>query len=118
MNHDEWLARADVYALDALDGEELREFEAHLAAGCGPCEARLRETREALTLLPRSLAPATPPPQVKSRLLAEITPRVVQRETRLGARWLWWGMGAGAVATAGLIIVLGWSLVTTRQALV
>ena len=27
-------------------------------------------------------------------------------------------MGAGAVATAGLIIVLGWSLVTTRQALV
>jgi len=117
MNHDEWLAQADVYALDALDGEELREFEAHLAAGCGQCEAHLRETREALTLLPRSLAPVTPPPEVKPRLLAQIAPRGVRRETRQTPGWLWWGLGAGAVAAAGLIIVLGWSLIATRQAL-
>jgi anti-sigma-K factor RskA len=117
MNHDEWLARADVYALDALDGQELREFEAHLAAGCEPCEAHLRETREALTLLPRSLAPVTPPPEIKSRLLTQIAPRADHRETSPGPRWLWWGMGAGAVAAAGLIIVLSWSLVSTRQAL-
>jgi anti-sigma-K factor RskA len=117
MNHEEWLTRADTYALDALDGEELREFEAHLAAGCGPCEARLRDTREALTFLPRSLVPVPPPPEVKSRLLARLPPHPVQREMDRRPAWLWWWLGAGAMVAAAVIIALGWSMIATRQAL-
>ena len=33
MAHEEWLERAEIYGLSALDGDELTQFEAHLAAG-------------------------------------------------------------------------------------
>ena len=32
MAHEEWLERAEIYGLSALDGDELTQFEAHLAA--------------------------------------------------------------------------------------
>lgn len=118
MNHDEWLERAEIYALGALDEEELTRFEAHLASGCPLCETHVVETREALTLLPRSLTPLAPPPAVKARLLDQIAgeaaPPALERP-RPG--WLWWGMGAGALAAAGLLLALGWNLSTTRREL-
>ncbi|HSB70542.1 MAG TPA: anti-sigma factor [Candidatus Methylomirabilis sp.] len=117
MNHEEWLAQAEIYALGALDGAELTQFEAHLAAGCGPCEARVREAREALLLLPRSLPPVSPPPAVKARLLSQITPGESRRQPRLRPAWFSWGMGVAWVAAASLLIVLGWSLFATRQAI-
>jgi anti-sigma-K factor RskA len=70
--HEHWLERGDTYALGALDGEELKDFEAHLAAGCAICEAYVRETREALLLLHRTLTPMTPAPSVKARVLEDI----------------------------------------------
>ncbi len=118
MKHVEWLEQAEIYALGALDGEELTQFEAHLASGCPHCEHHVREAREVLTLLPQSLPPLTPPPDIKARLLDQITPAVtppMRESTR--PRWVWWGMSAGAFATAGLLITLGWSLYTTRQEL-
>ena len=72
MNHDQWLEQADVYAAGALDGRELAEFEAHLATGCAICAERLRETREALALLPRSLPEVPPPPALRARVLDAI----------------------------------------------
>ena len=66
MAHEEWLERAEIYGLSALDGDELIQFEAHLAAGCPVCEGHVRETRESLAVLARSLAPLTPPQQVKA----------------------------------------------------
>jgi anti-sigma-K factor RskA len=117
MNHEEWLARAEIYALGALDGEELTQFEAHLATGCAPCEAHLRETREAILLLPRSIPPVAPPPAAKARLLSRIAEEAPRRQARSRPEWLWWGMGTAAVAAASLVIVLGWSLLTTRQAI-
>lgn len=116
MNHSEWLERAEIYALGALDGEELRQFEAHLAAGCASCETRLRETREALTLLPRALAPVAPPPGARARLLNQIAAEGARPEGRRPG-WLWWGIGAGAAAAAGLLIALGWNLSVMRQEL-
>ena len=41
MNHEEWLERAEIYAAGALDGAELAEFEAHLAAGCAAMRSEL-----------------------------------------------------------------------------
>jgi len=116
MNHDEWLERAEMYALGALDVEEAIQFEAHLASRCGLCEDHLRETREALTLVPRSLTPLSPPPAAKARLLAQVSGEAAPViPVRPRPRWLWWGMSAGAFAAAGLLITLSWTLVTTRQ---
>ena len=118
MNHDEWLERADIYALGALDGEELTRFEAHLSAGCDACEHRLRETRETLTLLPRSLVALAPPPAAKTRLFQRIEregPAVTPIPARPRPQWIWWGGWAGALAAAGLLVAVSWNLSTTRD---
>ena len=70
--HENWLEQSEIYSLGALDGQELRDFEAHLEAGCAICDAYRRETSETLNLLHRSLRPAHPPPAVKTRLMNQI----------------------------------------------
>ena len=77
------------YALGALDGDELRELAAHLAAGCPACEGELRrlaaeveDLAAAAAELPESLAAEAPQilGGVKRRLLAELPrhPRLAQ----------------------------------------
>ena len=69
------------YALGALDGDELRELAAHLAAGCPACEGELRrlaaeveDLAAAAAELPESLAAEAPEilGGVKRRLLADL----------------------------------------------
>jgi anti-sigma-K factor RskA len=117
MNHQDWLAQADIYALGALDGDELTAFEAHLAAGCPECEHQIHTAREALTLLPRSLTPVAPPPTVRQRVLAQIAAEAVapQPVKRLPKRH-WWMIGVSALA-AGLLIALSYNVYHTRQEL-
>jgi anti-sigma-K factor RskA len=78
------------YALGALDGDELRELAAHLAAGCPACEGELRrlaaeveDLAAAAAELPESLAAEAPEilGGVKLRLLAELPrqPRLAER---------------------------------------
>src|SRR5581483_11967810 len=98
MNHEEWLERAEIYALGALDGEELQQFEAHAQAAA-------------------SLAPAKPPPHVKTELMRHIgaqTDAPVRERPRF--RWSW-PVGIGALAAAGLVLVLSWQLIDTRKKL-
>jgi anti-sigma-K factor RskA len=118
MNHEEWLAQADIYTLGALDGDELTAFEAHLAAGCPDCEQQIHITREALTLLPRSLTPVAPPPRLRELVLAQVAadtpePQPVMRLPRRR----WWTMGLGALAAAGVLIGLSYNVYHTRQEL-
>ena len=89
MNHEVWLAQADIYAVGALDGDELTAFEAHLVAGCPECERHIVTTREALTLLPHALELVTPPPTVKERLLTQIAAETAEPQpvTRFPRRW-------------------------------
>jgi len=124
MNHEQWLEQADVYALGALDGEEQRLFEAHLATGCAICAARLRDTREALTIMPKALPEAPPPPALRARVLERIAAErppaaapVVLRPERDRRRVLGWAGWAGLAAAAALLIVVNAQLRTTRQEL-
>ena len=69
---DLWITRIgwnwqDVYAAEALDGEDLSEFNVHLAAGCPLCQARIRETHEALAGISFSLEPISPAPALKEK---------------------------------------------------
>lgn len=117
MNHEEWLERAEIYALGALDGEELKQFEAHLASGCAQCEEFLRDSREALAQAAASLEPVAPPARVKTELLRRIgaqTAAPVRERPRF--RWSW-PVGIGALAAAGLVLVLSWQLIDTRKKL-
>ena len=116
MNHEEWLERAEIYALGALDGAELRDFEAHLASGCAECEGRLRHSREPLAAMAGSLAPVAPPPSVKTELLRRIGAESTAPERERRFRWSW-PVGVGALAAAGLVLALTWNLVTTRKQL-
>lgn len=71
-DHEHWQAQGEIYALGALEGDELKNFEAHLASGCQICQAYLRETCEALLLLHRVITPMTPAAAVKTRVMEQI----------------------------------------------
>lgn len=115
MSHDHqyWREQGDLYALDALDGQELKEFEAHLASGCADCEAHLAATRESLTMLHQTLQPITPSAAVKARIADQIAsetvvalperPQTSRRSWRIITGTLAAGI-AGAVLAGALVI--------------
>ncbi len=112
----EWSALA---AVGALDGDEQRRFQAHLAAGCGECERGLAEMTTAAASLPLALPIAHPPAHVRDRLLARVgeasgaarSDRVVRG--RPARRWRW----GAAVAVAAGLAALTWGIWDTRAAL-
>ncbi len=71
-DHQHWTEKSEIYALGALDGQELREFEGHLASGCQVCAAYLRETRDALLLLHRTIPQLEPSPGLQAQVLDRI----------------------------------------------
>lgn len=70
---EEAAGRAALYALGALEENEAREFEEHLAAGCAACEAELREFRTVAGDLGLAAPEAEPPAGVRARLLAHVS---------------------------------------------
>jgi len=96
--HEEWLDLADVYALEALEGEELNQFNVHLASGCTLCQARIHETTDALALVPRSLEPLTPPTTAKTRVFAEIDKEKPDYQFVHAAEGEWRQIAPGIVA--------------------
>lgn len=84
MPHDKWLEQAELYALGALDGAELREFETHLGTNCRDCEREVARSREAVAVLPRSLAAVAPPAALKARVMDALGPAPTARK---GFRW-------------------------------
>ncbi|HEY3153366.1 MAG TPA: anti-sigma factor [Candidatus Binatia bacterium] len=108
MTHEEWFENGEIYALGALDGQEQKEFEAHLGAGCAICEAYVRETRETLMLLHRTLTPMTPPASVKTRLLDDIgrekVATLAPKQRPIARRWQ---VMTGTIAAGIIGIVIG-----------
>ncbi len=98
QSHEPFDTLAAAYAVGALDGEELRAFEAHLAEGCPRCAAALAEHGETLAGLARSAPPVAPPPEVEDALARRMS--AARRRRR---PWLGW-----AVATAAAAVVTAW----------
>jgi anti-sigma-K factor RskA len=60
------------YVVNALDPDELEEFEAHLAV-CPTCAQEVQEFRETAAELSLLASPATPPPALRSSILAAVS---------------------------------------------
>ena len=92
------------YALDALDGDEERAYEEHLAR-CPACQEELAQLRETVSLLAYVPEGPAPPPALGERILTrarEERGKVIPLRTR-GAV-IWTSAGAAAVAA---VVALG-----------
>lgn len=113
------------YALGALDPAEAEDLEAHLA-DCRSCAAYLAELRPAVDVLPASVPPLEPPPELRERLVGTVRAEAERIEAaqrpapppaaHTSSRRTWRGiaarpataMAAGAVLVAG--VAAGWLL--------
>lgn len=91
-------ALAPLYALGALDGEDLARFTAELAES-EPLRILVRDYQEAAAVLPHSLDPVSPSPELKARILAAATGQAAPRSA-IATRLFW------AVAALILFAVL------------
>ena len=105
---------AAAYALDALDAEERRAYEAHYPS-CEICRREVGEFRETAAVLTHGPA-AEPRPELKAAIMAEIAmtrqvaPRVAERRSSTPGHWR--GMRTVLVAAAAAVIAVVGTLVT------
>ena len=104
-SHETYETLAAVYAVGALDGDDLASFEAHLATGCEACTTLVRESHEGLARLALADAPAVPPPDVKAALLARMGTAGRARPSRRG--WLTWAAATAAVVALAAMLTSG-----------
>ncbi len=78
-HRERWNPELAAYALDALEPDERRVVAEHLA-GCDGCSERLRWMLPAVDVLPATVAPQAPPPELKGRIMD-----AVEREAALVA---------------------------------
>jgi anti-sigma-K factor RskA len=94
------------YALDAVDDDERMIFERHLET-CERCRTELGGLRDTAASLAYVAAPATPPPELRERILDtardERGPNVVPLRPRRTSALL----GGAAALAAGIAIALG-----------
>ncbi len=90
------------YALGALDGDDLREMEAHLAGGCEECSRQLALWQGDLEALAAEAEPVQPSDVTRARVLrlADRSPAAPPRRTP------WWM----AVAAVVLLALALWGL--------
>jgi anti-sigma-K factor RskA len=87
----------DLFALGALDADERRALESHLAA-CAACKEKLAVAQGRIATLAHAAPPAEPSPAVKQRLMRQVhadaaaAPAHHSSESRRSARWFgrWW----------------------------
>ncbi len=79
------------YALGALDGEDLRELEEHLAAGCPECRHQIGLWQRDLEALAESVPPVQPSEMTRARILrlAGTTP-AAPAPARIVPHWPRW----------------------------
>jgi anti-sigma-K factor RskA len=97
MTHETMELHAAAYALGALDGDDLVEFERHLAAGCARCETFLRDSGQALAAAHAAAPGGTPPTTVRAALMARAAAQS-RPAARVRRRRTWTGMLAPVAA--------------------
>src|SRR5438067_12040973 len=105
MTHEPFETLAPVYAVGALDGDDLGRFEAHLREGCAECADAIRASSEALAALGHAATPTMPPPHVRDALLRRVDASSRPRRTRFG--WVRWAVATTAAAAAAAVITGG-----------
>jgi hypothetical protein len=112
------------FALGALDGDDLRELQAHLAEGCPQCQDLLRVWEGDVEALADWAPPLEPSQMTRERVLRSLEPRPgaagapaapsagpgayperpprEDRARRGAPRWLW-------AAAAALLVFAGWA---------
>ena len=98
--HEPFDTLAQLHAMAALDGDELRQFEAHVAAGCARCEAAMRETEETLARAAMGGPPTAPPAEIRATLLRRVG---ASRRPR-PVRFMRWAIGTAAAAVAAAVL--------------
>jgi anti-sigma-K factor RskA len=99
MTEHSWKDLAASYALGALDRVESAEFERHLET-CPECRAEVQSFQEVAARLVQGATPATPPPELRERVLREahrVRPLPVRRVV------LPWAPAAAAAVVLALI---------------
>jgi anti-sigma-K factor RskA len=71
-NEDRFMELAPDYALGLLEGEELEDFERHLAAGCAACERELASMDAVGDALAYSIPAVPVPAPLRDRVLAAV----------------------------------------------
>jgi anti-sigma-K factor RskA len=89
------------YALGALDGDDLRELEEHLDAGCGECRRQLDLWGRDLEALAASVPPLLPSETTRARVL-----RLAKAETPAPRRAPSWTF----FAAAALLLLAVWGV--------
>jgi anti-sigma factor RsiW len=95
------------YALDALDADEAREYEAHLAR-CDRCRDELASLSEAAGALAYATEAPMPPPELRARILQQ-TRRERANVVPLRPRWVAPVAAAAAVAACAAIALGIWA---------
>jgi anti-sigma-K factor RskA len=126
MTHTLFEESVAAYAMGALDADERRAFEAHLAS-CPKCAAELAELRRVTTGLAMSVERVAPPADLKARTIARATAQsqakivrdapaqappvaIVHSEPARASLSLAWLAAAAGVAVAIGAGVYAWSL--------
>ncbi len=118
VRHEPFTEWATLYATGTLDGEERRQFETHLSAGCPACSAMLAELSAVAATLAWAVPAIPPRPALREALLARLrteseSPGAGRRlEPRRSPVRVWWrrALWAGRVVAACLVGVLGLTL--------
>ena len=103
MSHEPFETFAAVYAVGALDGDDLAVFEAHLPT-CTACQASVRDGQETLARAALSMPPQTPPPAARAALVRRVAER---REVRPRG-WLRWAATTAVAAAAAAMFAGTW----------
>lgn len=103
----------DLYALGALEGAELREFEGHVT-GCGDCAQKLAQARGRVAMLALGAPQVAASAAAKSRLMAQVhadaapARRVPEPASERGRLSGWWATvlvpAAAALAIATFLL--------------
>ena len=118
MSHEELQELLVFAALDALEHDEARLLDAHVAA-CPTCPMELASLRETVGWMGAAVAPVAPPPTLRARVLAQTAAPRMPRTARpqVGLRRMVASLGGfAAAAVIAALFMYASGLATRMQA--